>query len=122
MDFNRVFEVLTELSDFVSGEPRLSAFGPGVTQVRDQARALARGEKQFPSLPNASTGAIPDRALAERLVEIISRMPEVNPDEVDRDSLRMFAQLNANLFSAIVFAIFSSFPDVIPRQRPMGRS
>ena len=122
VDFNRIVEVLAELDEFVRREPRLSVFVPGVAEVRNQAQDLAMGGKKLFPLSTTSKGAIPDRALAERIVEITSRLPAVDAEGEDPDSLRLLAQLNANLFSAIVHAVFFSFPDVIPRQRPTGTS
>lgn len=122
MDFKRAAEVLAELDEFVSHEPRLSAFARGVAEVRDQAHALAIGKRNLPPLSTTAKGTIPDRELAKRIVEITRRMPPVDPEVEDRDSLQLFAQLNANLFSAIIHAVFFSFPDVTPRQRPTGSS
>jgi len=118
IDFEKVFNVMDDLSRLVLSEPKLAPYASAVLQVRDEARALSDGIKLTHSMPVTPSGAIHERELAERIIKITSRMPQIDPDNEDPDSTRLFAQLNANLFSAIMFAVFIGCPDLVPRHRP----
>jgi hypothetical protein len=115
-DFQKMFEVFDELSTYVKGEPRLIEFVPAMWELREQARAVAAGQRRVPMMPTTSTKTIPDRALAERIVEIMSKLPQVDAATDDQASVLAGAQLLGNLVVAITHAVYGSFPDVVPRE------
>jgi hypothetical protein len=113
VDFQTTYDVLDELHSYVASEPSLAAFVSGVREVRDQALALARGHRSVPVMPPPQRRILTDRALAEKIVEIVSRLPPVYPGSSDPASVRLGAQLRGNLVVAITYAVFDSFPELL---------
>jgi hypothetical protein len=114
-DFQKMFDVIDELNSFVKSEPLLKEFVPAMSEVHEQARAVAGGQRHVPAMQKTSTKTIPDRALAQRIIEIMSKLPQVDPATDDRASVLAGAQLLGNLVVAITHAVYGSFPDVVPR-------
>jgi len=114
MDFNKLFLVLDELYQFVSNDPTLTDFKPYVWDVREQARAVMEGATSVAPIDPGPVRMISDRAVAAKLVEILARLPLIKTEAETPDTLRLVARLLGNL-STITSAIFSSFPDLVPR-------
>lgn len=125
MDFNRYADVMDELVDLVAGDSRLAAFLPQVTQLRDQARAVALGGKEMiPPLPRPPKRAIPDRTAAQLLLRKINEIPFCDPAKESADVVRLFGGLSRNLVIAVMHEIIQDFPDLVStpaEEEPEGR-
>lgn len=113
VDFEGFHAVFVELDEFVTSDPALGAFGEAVTTLREQARQLTLGVRDLPIIARSSA-VIPDRVRAGRLVEIISHLPPMEGGELLADRLAL-ARLLGNLVNGITHAIFSQFPELVPR-------
>jgi hypothetical protein len=111
--FLKAFDVVDELHRYVASEPRLAEFLPELREVREQAWRLAQGGKTIRALPRTLTRSMPDRSVAQRIVEIMAKLPPLSPQEMDHESVGLFAQLVGNLVVAITHAIFVRYPELM---------
>ncbi len=118
MDFERVFAVYDELHRFVSSEPLLHDFRAGVWEVRERARLVAAGHRSVVPLNMTPIATFPSRALAERAVEILAKLPPMEPDDEDRKDLLLAGQLLGNLVTAFTHALMHTFPDLLGIRPP----
>jgi hypothetical protein len=115
-DLRRMYEVLRELEAFVLADPRLAEFVAPVRELCAQAKALRDGATEISPLSAGVPRTIPDRNVAIELVRILSRFPSVDPELATPEQLRPIASLLANVERVIVRPMWSTFPDVIPRE------
>lgn len=109
----RTHAVFAELRAYAEGESRLSDFVPVLIELEHQARLLAQGGTEVPSLEATLPSAMPSRDLAVQVTAIVSKLPPVGRD-FDEAKRILLARLLENLVVGITGTIFAQFPDVIP--------
>jgi len=119
MDLRALEQAFSDLLDCVATEPRLAEFEPVAGELREQARLVASGARALPALRSPCPSSFPSRELAARVVELLSRIPQVDADD-DPSLVRAVGELNGNLVRGMVHAIFASYPDVVPREAAPG--
>lgn len=115
VDYEQYAKMFACLREYIENEPLLVGFGGAAEQLYDQARGLAEGRTEVPDLDVSSPCAIPNRRLAEKIMKIVSRLPAVDFREENPVEQLLVARLLGNLVRGVTGAVFSSFPDVIPR-------
>lgn len=116
MDYVKLYNAFAELDDFVKSQPELSDFKPSTSALREQAQALARGSRVLPKFDVIGPKEISSKVLAARVVAIVSGIPPVEESEPAEVQL-LVARLLGNLVDGVLGAIFSCFPDLIPREK-----
>ena len=106
-------EVFGDLDEFAKRNPPLRAFTEATSQLREQAQRLAAGATSTPRLSASSPKTFPDRALAEQVVAIVSKLPPIDDTQEDKATLTLVANLLGNLVIEMTGAIMATFPDAI---------
>jgi hypothetical protein len=113
MNYYNIYEVFAELAMFVNSEPRLSDFSSKVSELADQALAVARGQRVVPAMDWVETNRIADISLAREIVAIVNKVPQVDSQVVDAETIQIVGQLMGNLVAAITHAVLRDFPEVV---------
>jgi hypothetical protein len=113
VNFAAIKAVVDELHDLVTGDPRLQDFLAEMTEVRAQAESLALGSRSIVAMPRKARRGLPDRETAERIVDILGKLPPIEPELDDPQEVRLAAQLLGNLVVALTHAVFVSYPELM---------
>jgi hypothetical protein len=113
--------ILDSLRQLIADDPELLAFAPAADAVLGQAQAIARGELDIPAFEVAGSipigrnvPKIPTRNHAVALRVTFDRLPSIETHGDERLAYA-YATLLRNAYISVLHAIFTQYPDVLPR-------
>ena len=109
-------KVFEDLRAYVASEPQLSGFLPAVLELEEQARQLVQGVTDVEPLNATPPASMPNKHFAERVMEIVSRLPAVGHDFDDESKLAL-GRLLENLVVGVTGTIYLDFSEVVPREK-----
>lgn len=107
-----VADAFDELFALATSEPALADFVEPARELRRIGREARFGREIALTVSPERRARIPSRALAARIVEIVSRTPGPLED-ADPGTIRTMALLHGNLVRAFVHAVLCDYPDLM---------